>query len=180
MTQPLSPKCPYCNGAGEYEHPAYRELDELWRKGRLFDEEGITHFWADRGFNPANPPLRYNACRDCGGTGDMDIRENLALEARALAAWRAAGNSLVDRLVALHQKNRELALALAYYTERYYGDRTEPGKPWPYQWLVPDVASWPKAVSEQCPSCSGSGRWGDDIPCGRCGGEGAVGPQQVI
>lgn len=110
----------------------------------------------------------------------MDIRENLALEARALAAWRAAGNSLVDRLVALHQKNGELALKLAFHTERYHGDRTEAGKPWPYQWLLADVASWPKAVSEQCPSCSGSGRWGDDIPCGRCGGEGAVGPQQVI
>lgn len=23
-----------------------------------------------------------------------------------------------------------------------------------------------------CPSCGGSGRWGDDIPCGRCGGWG--------
>lgn len=24
-----------------------------------------------------------------------------------------------------------------------------------------------------CPSCGGSGRWGDDIPCGRCGGWGS-------
>lgn len=26
--------------------------------------------------------------------------------------------------------------------------------------------------SSVCPSCGGSGRWGDDIPCGRCGGWG--------
>lgn len=25
-----------------------------------------------------------------------------------------------------------------------------------------------------CPSCDGSGRWGDDIPCGRCNGEGVL------
>lgn len=26
-----------------------------------------------------------------------------------------------------------------------------------------------------CPSCSGSGRWADDIPCGRCEGRGSDG-----
>lgn len=160
-------RCPHCNGAGEVEHPAWRELDQLWNKGLVFDEEGITDFWLNRGCNPANPPLRYTACEDCGGTGDMETHENLALESRALAAWRAEGHSLVDRLVALHRRNRGLALVLAQYAQRY--------APTAYEGLVLDVASWPMRERGACPSCSGSGRWGDDIPCGRCEGRGSDG-----
>lgn len=69
-------RCLHCNGAGEIEHPAYRELDELWRKGRLFDEEAVTDFWLGRGCNPANPPQRYALCPACGGTGDVVGGEN--------------------------------------------------------------------------------------------------------
>jgi hypothetical protein len=183
---------------------------------------------------------------------------------RALAAWREANpQGLIGRLVELHRRDPELAFTLAYYTERYYAQRTPPGEPWPYQWLMADVASWPVVHgpsrlrvfyqdmpsdqtlclvfytyltgfetggglmdpitlgqervrqfleferdiaalayrvsvevqayysmrkerlrrdlldeeldelyrnAEGCPSCGGSGRWGDDIPCGRCGG----------
>lgn len=167
---------------------------------------------------------------------------------RALAAWREANpQGLIGRLVELHQRDPERARWLAYYIEQYHADRTPPGEPWPYQWLMVDVAGWPvvrgpaklrffypdmapdqtlclvcggwgetpeEGLAERlerygemglsledqldeegigwglgggggynpgdppyevpCPSCSGSGRWGDDIPCGRCGGEGVV------
>jgi hypothetical protein len=136
-------KCPRCNGLGEIEHPAYQELDRLWNKGLVFDEEGITDFWLNRGYNPDNPPARYSVCNACGGTGDMEIHENKALEARALAAWREANpQGLVGRLVELHRRAPRLALILARYIERYYARQTPLGQPWPYQWLLADVASW--------------------------------------
>lgn len=152
-------RCLQCNGAGEIEHPAYRELERLWLKGFIFDEEGITDFWLNRGCNPANPPLRYTACEDCGGTGDMSIYENLALEARALAAWRAVNpEGLTGRLLALHQKNAELAHTLARYAGQYYGLDGE---------LTGDVAAWPVREPTPCPSCLICGGRGmlDDIPC---------------
>jgi len=37
-------KCLHCNGLGEIEHPAWRELERLWLKGWLTDEEAITDF----------------------------------------------------------------------------------------------------------------------------------------
>ena len=145
-------RCLHCNGAGEIEHPAYQELDRLWNKGLVFDEEGITDFWLNRGCNPANPPLRYTACEDCGGTGDAPgTHENPALEARALAAWREANpEGLVGRLIALHRRNRGLALVLAQYAQRY--------APTAYEGLVLDVAAWPMRERGACPSCAGSGR----------------------
>lgn len=159
-------RCLHCSGAGEIEHPAWRELDQFWLKGWLTDEEAITDFWLGRGCNPANPPQRYALCPACGGTGDMDVSENLALEARALAAWREANpEGLMGRLIALHRRNRGLALVLAQYAQRY--------APTAYEGLAGDVAAWPRWGSP-CPSCSGSGRWGDDIPCGRCNGEGVL------
>jgi hypothetical protein len=139
----------------------------MWNAGWgwVMDSSFLSDFWAERGCDPANPPARYSVCNACGGTGDMDIYENLALEARALAAWRAEGHSLVDRLVALHQKNTELAHTLARYAGQYYGLDGE---------LTADVAAWPVPAHGPCPSCFGSGRWGDDIPCGRCEGRGEV------
>jgi hypothetical protein len=105
---------------------------------------------------------------------------------RALAAWREAHpEGLIGRLIELHQRDPKLARTLAYYIERYHAGRTPPGQRWPYQWLMADVAAWPAPHTagqgavrahrdrEVCPSCSGSGRWGDDIPCGRCEGRGA-------
>jgi hypothetical protein len=160
-------RCLHCNGEGEYEHPAWRELDNLWLKGLIFDEEAVTDFWLDRGYSPANPPQRYALCPACGGTGDMDVSENPALEARALAAWRAANpEGLIGRLIALHRRNRALALVLAQYAQRY--------APTAYQGLVLDVASWHVRERGACPSCAGSGRWEDDIPCGRCEGRGVA------
>jgi len=130
-------RCPHCNGAGEIEHLAWRELDRLWDKGWLTDEEAITDFWLNRGCNPAKPPQRYSLCSACGGTGDMDIYENAALEARAVAAWREANpDGLMGRLVALHQRNRKLALMLTRYAERY--------APMDYNGLELDVTAWGK------------------------------------
>ena len=95
------------------------------------------------------------------------------LMARALAAWREAHpEGLIGRLIDLHQRDPQKALAAAYYVERYHSNRTPPGLSWPYQWLMADVASWPSCPSPSCPSCNGSGRWADDILCGRCNGEG--------
>ena len=69
--------------------------------------------------------------------------------------------SWIDRLIALHQSDPAQALALARQL-----DREMPG-------LAEDVSHWPRIVaSGVCPSCGGSGRWGDDIPCGRCEGSG--------
>jgi len=135
-------RCPNCNGAGEIEHPAYRELDRMWRAGWgwVMDDEFMTTFWAERDCDPENPPSRYSLCAACGGTGDMDIYENPGLEARALAAWRAANpEGLIGRLLALHQRNRELALVLARYAGQYYGLDGE---------LTADVAAWPVPAQE--------------------------------
>lgn len=148
-------RCHQCGGTGEVEHPAYQELDRLWLGGWLTDEEAITDFWLNRGCDPANPPTRYALCPACGGTGDMETHENLALEARALAAWREANpEGLMGRLIELHQRNRGLALVLAQYAQRY--------APTAYEGLVLDVASWP-IMRERgvCPSCG-------------CDGEGAL------
>ena len=132
-------RCHQCNGAGEIEHPAYRDLDRLWRAGWgwAMDEEFIADFWLNRGFDPDNPPPRYSLCAACGGTGGLlDVYENLALEARALAAWREANpEGLIGRLIALHRRNRELALVLARYAERYSSAT--------YEGLAEDVAAWP-------------------------------------
>jgi hypothetical protein len=227
-------RCLQCNGAGEIEHPAYRELDRLWLKGFIFDEEGITDFWLNRGCNPANPPQRYSLCADCGGTGDMAIHENPILEARALAAWREAHpQGLIGRLIDLHRRDPQKALVLARYAEPHgYEGLAGDVAAWPVvrgpsrlrvfyrgmdpdQTLCPVCGGWgrvePRDVGESladglekypelgvegvfeeipcpscggwgevpiekspCPSCSGSGRWGDDIPCGRCNGEGVA------
>jgi hypothetical protein len=135
-------RCHQCGGAGEIEHPAYQELDRLWRAGWgwVMDDQFMADFWAERGYNPDNPPARYSVCNACGGTGDMDIYENLALEARALAAWRVANpEGLIGRLLALHQRNRELALVLARYAGQHYGLDGE---------LTADVAAWPALAQE--------------------------------
>jgi hypothetical protein len=58
------------------------------------------------------------------------------------------------------------------HTERYYAAQTPKGQEWPYWGLANDVAQWPRIESSVCPSCGGYGRWGDDIPCGRCEGTG--------
>jgi hypothetical protein len=95
---------------------------------------------------------------------------------KVLAAWHQANpGGLVGRIVALHAAGRhDDALNLALHTERYYAARTPRGQEWPYWGLANDVAQWPRLESGVCPSCSGSGRWGDDIPCGRCGGRGKL------
>ena len=132
-------RCPRCNGAGEIEHPAYQELDRLWRAGWgwAMDEEFVADFWLNRGFDPDNPPPRYSLCAACGGTGGLlDVYENLALEARALAAWREANpDGLISRLIALHRRDRGLALVLARYAECYSSAI--------YEGLAEDVAAWP-------------------------------------
>ena len=131
-------KCTHCNGTGEVEHPAYRELDRLWRAGWgwVMDDSFIANFWDERGYNPDNPPPRYSVCAACGGTGGiLDVHENHNLEARALAAWRAANpNGLVGRLVELHRRDGGLALALARYAEGYSSAI--------YGGLEADVAVW--------------------------------------
>jgi len=136
-------RCQQCNGAGEIEHPAYQELDRLWRAGWgwAMDEEFVADFWLNRGCNPDNPPPRYSLCAACGGTGGLlDVYENLALEARALAAWREANpDGLISRLIALHRRNRELALVLARYAGQYYGLDGE---------LAADIAAWPVPAQE--------------------------------
>jgi len=59
---------------------------------------------------------------------------------RALAAWRAANpDGLIGRLVALHQKNTQLAYTLARYAGQYYGLDGE---------LTADVAAWPVPAQE--------------------------------
>jgi hypothetical protein len=154
-------RCHQCGGTGEVELAVYRELDRMWNAGWgwVMDSSFLSDFWAERGYNPDNPPARYSVCNACGGTGGTpDVYENLALEARALAAWRAANpEGLIGRLLALHQRNRELAHTLARYAEQYYGLDGE---------LTADVAAWPVPAHGPCPSCFGSGRWGDVIPLG--------------
>ena len=136
----MAARCPYCNGAGEFENTAHLELDRLWLRGLIFDDEGIADFWLNRGYDPDNPPPRYSVCNACGGTGDMSVYENPALEARVLAAWRAVNpEGLIGRLLALHQRNRELALVLARYAGQYYGLDGE---------LTADVAAWPVPAQE--------------------------------
>lgn len=99
------------------------------------------------------------------------------LLSRALAAWREANpEGLIGRLVALHRRDPQKARTLAFYIETYYMRRTPSGR-WPYQWLMADVAAWPQPqpqTDQPCPSCSGSGRWADDILCGHCEGRGVV------
>jgi hypothetical protein len=62
---------------------------------------------------------------------------------------------------------------LASHTERWYGNRTPAGERWPYQWLIADVAHWPRIqeprpgarvrvlerrwAQRQCPVCQGTG-----------------------
>ena len=132
-------KCARCNGTGEVEHPAYLELDRMWQAGWgwVMDEEFVADFWLNRGCNPDNPPPRYSACAACGGTGGiLDVYKNLALEARALAAWREANpEGLIGRLIELHRRDRGLALTLARYAERYSSAI--------YGGLEADVAAWP-------------------------------------
>lgn len=66
-------------------------------------------------------------------------------EKRAVKAWRAANpDGLIGRLVDLQRRDPERARRLAYFIERYYGDRSPAGEPWPFQWLMADVASWPR------------------------------------
>ena len=135
-------RCHQCGGTGEVELAAYRELDRMWRAGWswVMDDQFMAVFWAERGYDPDRPPPRYSVCNACGGTGDMDIYENLALEARALAAWRAANpEGLIGRWLALHQRTRELALVLARYAGQYYGLDGE---------LTADVAAWPVPAQE--------------------------------
>jgi len=138
-------KCTHCNGTGEVEHPAYLELDRMWQAGWgwVMDEEFVADFWLNRGFDPDNPPPRYSLCAACGGTGGLlDVYENLALEARALAAWREANpGGLVGRLIELHRRDRKLALALARYAERYSSAI--------YGGLEADVAAWPLSSHEE-------------------------------
>ena len=138
-------KCAHCNGTGEVEHPAYLELDRMWRAGWgwVMDDSFIANFWAERGCNPDNLPPRYSLCAACGGTGGiLDVYENLALEARALAAWREANpGGLVGRLIELYRHDRGLALVLARYAERYSSAI--------YGRLEADVAAWPLSSHEE-------------------------------
>lgn len=100
-------------------------------------------------------------------------RHNPDLERRALEVWRSQ-NSLVSRVVGLWAGGREdAALRLAGHTERWHGDRTPAGERWPYQWLIADVAHWPRIeepepgqrvrvlerrkVQRPCPVCKGHG-----------------------
>lgn len=71
-------------------------------------------------------------------------RHNPEQERRALEVWRSR-HSLVGRLVGLWAGGREdAAIRLASHTERWYGNRTPAGGRWPYQWLIADVAHWPR------------------------------------
>lgn len=80
-------------------------------------------------------------------------------ERRALTAWRER-YSLVDRIRRLMARDRELGLRLAAHAER-----------WGWTGLVEDLRAY---RPQTCSSCGGTGRWGDDIPCGFCDGEGVV------
>ncbi|MGM8838353.1 hypothetical protein [Thermus sp. 93170] len=93
-------------------------------------------------------------------------------ERRALEAWRRR-HSLVSRLVDAWASNPERALRLAAHVERWYGEQTPAGERWPYQWLMADVAHWPRIqepkpearvrvlerrwAQRQCPVCQGTG-----------------------
>lgn len=100
-------------------------------------------------------------------------RHNPEQERRALEVWRSR-HSLVSRLAGLWTGGREdAALRLASHTERWYGNRTPAGEPWPYHWLIADVAHWPRIqeprpgarvrvlerrkVRVECPICLGHG-----------------------
>lgn len=87
---------------------------------------------------------------------------------RALAAWREVNpQGLIGKLIKLHQRDPRLALRLAYYIERYHAGQTTLGERWDYQWLVADVARWPRIEGSTCPVCGGRGML-DDIICWRC------------
>lgn len=94
------------------------------------------------------------------------------LERRALEAWRAK-HSLVSRLVDAWASSPKRAMRLAAHVERWYGEQTPAGERWPYQWLMADVAHWPRIqepkpearvrvlerrrVRVECPTCQGRG-----------------------
>lgn len=99
---------------------------------------------------------------ECDGSLTM-VRQPSHL-ARALAAWREANpDGLTGRLVALHRRDPELGMTLAYYIEKYHHITND--ERWPY--LRADVASWPRHDSSPCSICGGRGLI-DDIPCWRC------------
>lgn len=83
-------------------------------------------------------------CPSCGGWGETP-EESLA---ERLERYGEAGLSLEEQL-------DEEGIGWGLGVDNGYN----PGDP-PYE--VP------------CPSCSGSGRWGDDVACGRCNGEGVL------
>lgn len=87
------------------------------------------------------------------------MKINRVLEEKALREWRAR-YSLIDRIRSLMARDRERGLRLARHAERFG-----------WAGLVEDLeATLPTA--QTCPSCEGTGRWGDDVVCGRCNGEG--------
>jgi RecJ-like exonuclease len=134
--------CPACGGKGQWEHPLYQALDEAWRAGRLWDEEAVAVFWAERGYDYDNPPPQHVYCHVCDGTGNLEVYAYPEHERKALAAWRAQ-NSLVDRLIQLHERSMALARSLAEHIEQYY-ERHNAGACCCYQGLVQDVVRWPR------------------------------------
>jgi hypothetical protein len=99
---------------------------------------------------------------------------------RALAAWRQANpEGLVGRLVALHQRDPKRALVLARHIEQYHADHTPPGQPWPYQWLMADVAGWPAVRGPSRLRVFYRGMDPDQTLCPVCGGWGRVEPRDV-
>lgn len=109
----------------------------------------ITQHGGGRYFVSTAYPFEQDVrCPWCGGEGRIGAEEagiecNYGLEALALREWREANpDGLVGRLVELYRRDPRRALLLARYIERYYANASEPGEPWPYQWLAADVASW--------------------------------------
>lgn len=87
------------------------------------------------------------------------MRVDREREARAIREWWTR-YSFVDRVRRLMARNRKLGLRLAAHAER-----------WGWLGLVDDMQS---IQPQTCNSCGGTGRWGDDVPCGFCNGEGVV------
>lgn len=65
-------KCPTCNGLGEWIHPAWAELDDLWKRGWGLTPAEENEFFDERGFPPPTRPPVVVYCPDCGGTGDAE------------------------------------------------------------------------------------------------------------